>query len=77
MKNKQKQLNIKEKKQVNALKDLRSGDQTKLNKFLQKIMKVILKMSCLKLNDIQVKLLEIICFMNRASRYMIIEYLKQ
>ena len=77
MKNKQKQLNIKEKKQVNTLKDLRSEDQTKLNKSLQKIIKVILKMSCLKLKDIQVKLLEIICFMNRGNRYMIIEYLKQ
>ena len=59
------------------MKDLRSEDQTELNKFLQKIIKVILKMSCLKLKDIQVKLLEIICFMNRGNRYMIIEYLKQ
>ena len=48
MKNKQKQFNIKEKKQVNALKDLRSKDQTKLNKFLQKIMKVILKLLKIK-----------------------------
>ena len=36
-----------------------------------------LKMNSIKLKDIKIKLLEIICFMNRASRYMILKYLKQ
>ena len=34
-----------------------------------KVMK--LKMNCVKLKDMKLKLLEIICFMNQASRYMI------
>ena len=36
-----------------------------------------LKMKCIELNDMKIKLPEIICFMNQASRYMILKYLNQ
>ena len=38
------------------------------------VMKLL--MNSMKLKDMKIKLLEIIC-MNRASRYMILKYLKQ
>ena len=40
-----------------------------------KVMK--LKINIIKLKDMKIKLLEIICFIKRASRYMILKYLKQ
>ena len=40
-----------------------------------KVMK--LKINIIKLKDMKIKLLEIICFINRANRYMILKYLKQ
>ena len=65
-------------KQVHALKDLKLKDQTKsIEEFLQKIMKAMkLKMNCINFKDKKIKLLEITRFMNHASRYMILKYLK-
>ena len=40
-----------------------------------KVMKI--KVNCKKIKDMKIKLLEIIRFMNRATRYMDLEYLKQ
>ena len=40
-----------------------------------KVMK--LKMNYIKLKDMKIKLLEMIFFMNRAIKYVILEYLKQ
>ena len=34
-------------------------------------------MNCIKLKDMKIKLFEITCFMNRASRYMVLKTLKQ
>ena len=31
----------------------------------------------MKLKDVEIKLLEIICFMNLANRLMVLEYLKE
>ena len=46
--------------------------------FFQKIMKVMkLKINYLKLKDMEIRLLEIICFMNPESRYIILKYLEQ
>ena len=70
-KNIQKQLKIKVKKQVAALKALVLQDQQ--NQL--KVMKI--KVNCKKIKDMKIKLLEIIRFMNRATRYMDLEYLKQ
>ena len=40
-----------------------------------KVMK--LKMNYIKLKDMKIKLLEMIFFMNRAIKFVILEYLKQ
>ena len=40
-----------------------------------KVMK--LKMNYIKLKDMKIKLLEMIFFMNRAIKYVILEYLEQ
>ena len=66
-------------KQADALKNLILKDQTKSTEgIFQKIMKVMkLKMNYIKLKDLEIKLLEIICFMNQVSRYMTLKYLKQ
>ena len=79
MKNKQKQLKIKEKKQDDALKVLKNKvKRDQLKEFFQNIVKVIkLKMNCIKLKDMKIKLLEIISFMNGGSRDMILTYFKQ
>ena len=79
MKNKQKQLKIKEKKQDDALKVLKNKvKRDQLKEFFQNIVKVIkLKMNCIKLKDVKIKLLEIISFMNGGSRDMILTYFKQ
>ena len=79
MKNKQKQFKIKEKKQDDALKVLKKRvKRDQLKEFFQNIMKVMkLKMNCIKLKDMKVKLLEIISFMNGGSRDMILTYFKQ
>ena len=36
-----------------------------------------LKMNYIRLKDMIVRLLEIICFMNQSTRYMILKYIKQ
>ena len=79
MKNKQKQFKIKEKKQDDALKVLKKRvKRDQLKEFFQNIMKVMkLKMNCIKLKDMKIKLLEIISFMNGGSRDMILTYFKQ
>ena len=68
------------KKQVDALKDLKLENQIKSIEVIfpevrEKKMK--LKMNCIKLKDMKIKLLEIICFMNGAISYVILKYLKQ
>ena len=46
--------------------------------FFQKIMKVMkLKINYLELKDMEIRVLEIICFMHPESRYIILKYLKQ
>ena len=79
MKNKQKQLKIKEKKEDDALKVLKKRvKRDQLKEFFQNIMKVMkLKMNCMKLEDMKIKLLEIISFMNGGRRDMILTYFKQ
>ena len=34
-------------------------------------------MNCIKLKDMKIKLVEIVSFINGASRYMILKYFKQ
>ena len=79
MKNKQKQFKTKEKKQDDALKVLKKRvKRDQLKEFFQNIMKVMkVKMNCIKLKDMKIKLLEIISFMNGGSRDMILTYFKQ
>ena len=79
MKNKQKQLKIKEKKEDDALKVLKKRvKRDQLKEFFQNIMEVMkLKMNCIKLEDMKIKLLEIISFMNGGRRDMIRTYFKQ
>ena len=64
-----KAIEVQGKKQVDALKDLKLEHQTKsIEGIFQKIMKVIkLKTNCIKLKDLKIKLLEIICFMNKQA----------
>ena len=66
MKSKQKQFQIKEKKQVEALKDLKLEGQTESIEgiFLKDQEKTKLKMNCIKLKTMKIKVLQIICFMN-------------
>ena len=66
MKSKQKQFKIKEKKQVEALKDLKLEGQTESIEgiFLKDHEKTKLKMNCIKLKAMKIKVLQIICFMN-------------
>ena len=72
-------MKIKEKKQDDALKVLKNKvKRDQLKEFFQNIVKVMkLKMNCIKLKDMKIKLLEIISFMNGGSRDMILTYFKQ
>ena len=52
--------------------------QNQLKGFFQNTVKVMkIKVNCKKIKDMKINLLEILRFMNRATRYMDLEYLKQ
>ena len=52
--------------------------QNQLKGFFQNTVKVMkIKVNCKKIKDMKINLLEIIRFMNRATRSMDLEYLKQ
>ena len=69
-------MQVKEKKQVGAWKTLKLEDQTKSIKgiFPKDYESDEIKR---KFKDMKIRLLKIICFMNGASRYTVLEYLKQ
>ena len=67
------------KQQVDALKDLELEGQTKLTEgvFPKHRESDEIKINCVKLQDMKIRLIDIICFMNRARRYMILKYLNE
>ena len=67
------------KQQVDALKDLELEGQTKLTEgvFQKHRESDEIKINCVKLKDMKIRLIDIFYFMNRARRYMILKYLKE